>query len=61
MQITKGKTKHKCTLYKDVCMTPGLETHGGPGASGPRIFQMAPELFEVGAQSAPKFYEPPDI
>ena len=26
-------------------MHPGLETHGGPGAIGPRIFQMAPRFW----------------
>ena len=33
----------------------GLETHGGPGAIGPRIFQMAPHFL----RSGPKIVEPP--
>ena len=31
----------------------GLETHGGPGAIGPRIFQMAPRFLRSGARRAP--------
>ena len=30
----------------------GLETHGGPGAIGPRIFQMAPRFSRSGAKRA---------
>ena len=32
----------------------GLKTHGGPGAIGPQIFQMAPRFLRTGAQRAPK-------
>ena len=34
------------TIYTPI-VCPGLETHGGPGAIGPRIFQMAPLLWRL--------------
>ena len=57
-------------IFDFVIYSAGLETHGGPGAIGPRIFQMAPRFLRSGAQMALKFLEfstyiymfgPPDL
>ena len=50
----------KMNIYKQLfILFIGLETHGGPGAIGPRIFQMAPHFLRPGAHRVPQIFEPP--
>ena len=46
---------HILGILEDMMLTPGLETHGGPGAIGPRIFQMVPRFWGRGTTGPPIF------
>ena len=63
--ILTNEIRHKVELnifateVIHVISSTGLETHGGQGANGPRIFEMAPRFLRAGPKGPPNFSESP--